>query len=548
LAIKSPRRFKNRHGIYGVRFLVPKHAQAAVGKKEIRISLRTRDPELARRLALHLSLDFEHRLMASRKHPASNPLRIDYTLDFGNGTKVEVKDESDQKLFLGLLEARPDIAESLTRTSELPGSFAASRPESLADVPSPTQIDLMIDEHLDHLRSMEKLELRTIEEKRRAFGHFTDYLAEHHDLQPLGMIHQITGAMFMGFIKDHAKRPGKGDGEETIDSKTLSKITGHLSKLFDYAIAMQALSLNPATGAKRVLVAGRQSKGTNKKKKYSVLQPSELARIFEPASYLEHMNAGDHFWVPLLGLGTGARMGELVTLRVTDVAPDSKSGVWRLSVKDGVAKNDNSIRQVPIPTKIIELGFLDYRAKLEALGSELLFPFPDIEGETWKMDPSKNLSRKFGLYLDILDIKDRRKVFHSLRHNVCTMMGIKRVPMGDAREIVGHMEQEDELDSFELGRSGRSPFGGDVHLDHYTHAADLEEDGIPVMQRFRGHLDSALVYKLDWDKLAVAAAIVLEHVKHPDPGSPRLKSGWHTNAADYRDEMLRRLAGETRSD
>lgn len=542
MAIKSPRRFKSRHGIYGVRFLVPKHAQAAVGKREIRISLRTRDPEIARRLALHLSLDFERRLMASRKQPSSHPLRFDYILDFGNGTKVEVKDEADHQRFKDLLDSRPDIAASLTRTSELPSSFAAPRSESLADVRSPTQIDHLIDHHLDHLNSMEKLEPRTIEEKRRAFGHFTSYLAQNHGLPTNALIHQVTGAMFMGFIKDHAKRPGKSDDKQ-IDPRTISKISGHLSKLFDYAIAMQALETNPASLAKSVLKASLKGSGSSKKTKYAVLQPSELVRIFEPASYLEHMNAGDNFWVPLLGLGTGARLGELVTLRVDDVTADSKSGVWTLRVKDGVAKNDNSIRQIPIPTKLIELGFLDYRAKLEALGSELLFPFPDIEGETWKMDPSKNVSRKFGFYLDALDIKDRLKVFHSLRHNVITMMGIKRVPLGDAKEIVGHLGQDGELDSFELARAGRSPFGGDVHLDHYTHAAELEEDGIPVMQRFRGHLDSALaVYKLDWDKLTVAAKIVLDHVKRPDPASPRLKSGWHTNAADYRDGMLRKLA------
>lgn len=542
MAIKAPRRFRSRHGIYGVRFIVPKRARVAVGKREIRVSLRTRDPELARQLALQLSLEFERNLrMASRKSSSPDASRVDWTMTFPNGATLEVKDAADQERANQFLRANPSFAQALTQaTTGAPAVPAAAEP--LTPVPVPTQLDEVINQHLLQEETVARLTPRTIEEKRRAIGHFTAYLADKHELQPWAFVHQVTGAMVMGFIQTHAQRDGKRADGGALDAQTLTKIVGHLTKMFDHAIALQALTLNPCTVAMPVLKPSlkRASRGRNS---YKPFQATEVVKIFDPAPYLAQMNAGDYFWVPLLGLGTGARLGELVTMRVSSVSRDARSEVWTIAVTEESAKNLNSIRLVPLPQRLIDIGFIDYWKKVQSLGSEFLFPFPDIEGRTWKLDPSKNVSRAFGAYLDTLgELKDPRKVFHSLRHTVCTKLSIKGVPLGDAKQIVGHMAQE-ELSYFGGGTGTSSGArGGDVHLDSYTHAGELEVGGVPVMRRFQGHLDKALDYPLPWDKLAAAARIVLDHVKRPSPDSPRFDSGWHTNAAAYRASMLELLA------
>ncbi|MDC5854525.1 hypothetical protein [Vibrio europaeus] len=68
-----------------------------------------------------------------------------------------------------------------------------------------------------------------------------------------------------------------------------------------------------------------------------------------------------HFWLPLLGLYTGARIGELSQIYSDDVV--EVDGVWCLDIKNEGkrrTKNVASVRLIPIHSKLIELGFIDF--------------------------------------------------------------------------------------------------------------------------------------------------------------------------------------------
>ncbi len=90
-------------------------------------------------------------------------------------------------------------------------------------------------------------------------------------------------------------------------------------------------------------------------------------------------------WLPLIGLLTGARLGEIAQLGIDDIWQND-SGVWLFDITDGAdqdddaspakkrLKNSNARRQIPVHPKLIELGLLDWHKQLQQHGYKRLFP------------------------------------------------------------------------------------------------------------------------------------------------------------------------------
>ncbi len=279
---------------------------------------------------------------------------------------------------------------------------------------------------------------------------------------------------------------------------------------------------------------------------YNVFDDSDLEAIFDISRYLKKNNAADDFWAPLIGMYTGARLGEIVTLRVDDFERDSESGVFVMKIAKmktkgrKKAKNVNSRRRVPLPSALLSLGLMDYVDHVRALGATMLFPHRKPNA-TRDADPSKHVSRVFGEHLDDVGISDPDKVFHSFRRTVITRMHVKGVPVGDGELIVGHAAQDiHERMSSSGGRSaGHRP---SIHLGTYVDAAGYEEPGIKLMLRLKLHLDAALTYPIDATRLGIAARIVREHLTATgEEGQAVFKSGWHTNNKAYDEKMVSQL-------
>ena len=124
----------------------------------------------------------------------------------------------------------------------------------------------------------------------------------------------------------------------------------------------------------------------------------------------------DHeYFLPLLGLYTGARLEEIGQSLVKDIKQER--GVHYLDINgDGPGKQlktRSSWRKVPLHPKLVELGFLDYVQDLRERGQERLFPKlrRGSKGQ-W----TSSFSKRFGRILDQVGIADSRKGFHSFRH------------------------------------------------------------------------------------------------------------------------------------
>lgn len=85
-----------------------------------------------------------------------------------------------------------------------------------------------------------------------------------------------------------------------------------------------------------------------------------------------HWKAGGAaaYWVPLIGLYTGARIGELCQLRVEDIERDNTGAFIKISEEapGATVKTEAGLRSVPVHSELVRLGFLDYVADMQKAG------------------------------------------------------------------------------------------------------------------------------------------------------------------------------------
>jgi integrase len=155
------------------------------------------------------------------------------------------------------------------------------------------------------------------------------------------------------------------------------------------------------------------------------------------------------FWLPILGLYTGARLGELVQLHIRDVHFDEP--IPHISIdeqNEGVVggaprkhvKSAAGIRKVPLHPDIIELGFTQFieaRRKSAGNPSKRLFPeFPyGADGQA-----STVASKWFGRFMSSVGLTDPMLVFHSLRHNAEDAFRDAEKPQYVIDRILGHSD------------------------------------------------------------------------------------------------------------
>lgn len=178
--------------------------------------------------------------------------------------------------------------------------------------------------------------------------------------------------------------------------------------------------------------------------------PSEIAKIFgSPVFQSERVpetKAGTirtfqpfHYWLPLMGLFTGARIGELTQLHLEDVKRIDE--VWVIDInkksEDKSLKNVWSARLVPLHPKLIELGFVVWCQNLAEAGYTRVFP--ELSWNTtnrYSKEPVRVMSY---LLQNAGMARDGTKVFHSFRHGVNNELQ-KRSAMPDImrKRVMGH--------------------------------------------------------------------------------------------------------------
>lgn len=188
----------------------------------------------------------------------------------------------------------------------------------------------------------------------------------------------------------------------------------------------------------------------------------DLEKLFNSDAYIKgrHKQAS-HFWVPLIGIYTGARLNEICQLQVKDVYLEKETNRWVFDINEDKQSDPNKslkkpyhARLVPIHKKLIELGFLEYldsQKKQKRLFSDL--PFVSSNNKY-----GDKLQRWFNrTYLKNCSITALNTSFHSLRHTVITHLvndknidpnkiaiGFGQTPVGGVTQTVYTKRQSSE--------------------------------------------------------------------------------------------------------
>lgn len=151
------------------------------------------------------------------------------------------------------------------------------------------------------------------------------------------------------------------------------------------------------------------------------------------------------YWVPLIALYSGARLGEICQLSIQDVRQKGKYWIFHITREDtdGIdeektTKTEGSQRIVPIHNELIRLGFLGYLAEMRNAGELKLFP----ELKRDKRGFFGGASKFFNNYFRAIGVKcDAKHNFHSLRHSVADALRLADYVDEQFAPLLGHTKK-----------------------------------------------------------------------------------------------------------
>ena len=273
-------------------------------------------------------------------------------------------------------------------------------------------------------------------------------------------------------------------GSDTVSAETINKNMSFMTGLFSYAVDLEYIGTNPASNMKEV---NRQPS----RDKVGVFTPEDITRIFTSPDL-----GKDHpyqFWVPVLGLFTGARREELCSLYGCDIK--NEGGVWYLDINED--KPDKRIkthqgRKVPLHSFVVDLGFIEYCR---------------VPGRIFPELTNKNRDRKYGHYFGkwfngklLAGIKPTEaapnKTFHSFRHTLITQLINQGLPEPMIKAVVGHDQGGGvTMDTYFKGFTIKVLY--DEVISKIDHGIDLEHlkrhkhtNGYIIAKKAEGHYEN----------------------------------------------------------
>jgi len=220
---------------------------------------------------------------------------------------------------------------------------------------------------------------------------------------------------------------------KTITSTTYNNYVKYLSALYSWAEQEGYCEGNPFDG----LRVKQTVKASDQRSRFS---DEDLKGLFDPAVYATKYGDKQYqYWLPLLGLYTGARMGELCQLYLDDIV--RVDGIDCIHVRaerdDQSLKKATTERLIPIHSRLKDKGFLIYVAQRKALGDARLFPELSFHKRNgYSAIPSKWFAR----YRDKLGLKGglKKKDFHSFRHTVADHLKQQGLSESLVGGLLGH--------------------------------------------------------------------------------------------------------------
>lgn len=360
-----------------------------------------------------------------------------------NGYAVQKDSPTFRQVAFALLKAQQQTTALLERRQQ---GEVVDTPAASEAVPASTSIDggtireLIADYMADPSRSRSKSTIKTYRTVFRALeeliGPDTELEAVHRRhceriRDVLSNLPPNATKRFPGMTLSEIATAAKAEGLTPIKPKTVNSYLSNLSSLFRWAMREWRIERNPAEG----LQVFDPVEDVDRRKSFTTAQ---LQTIFSAPLYTgckddeggyatpgPNVIRRGRFWVPLLSLWTGMRLGECCQLRTDDVREEQ--GVLCIFIHDTAepgedesdrrrVKTASGRRFVPVHPELIRIGFPAFVAAQQTNGHARLFPEiePDSQGSL-----SGTFSKWFNdrrRFLGKVGLSGQNVSFHSFRH------------------------------------------------------------------------------------------------------------------------------------
>jgi len=478
------------HGVWYFRIAVPSELRGIIGCREIKKSLKTTDRKKAQRLAIiygaQISEFFERLRMSNGKRIIPFSEFKVRGIDLANGTVEEI--ETDGTL------------EDAHAANEFISSLQTTLQRRRTSGPTREELEAMLDERLKTLQTSAAPSIQSSWTLRELFDRFikhkqtatkngkskkkkgwsvstatdrasllnTIYRILDDDVQ----IHRFTEDDADAYLEILCELPTnltkqkdfaglsieqviKKNTGATLKDLTIRKYLGLVSEAFDYAVQKKQLTENVFSTINEEFLVQDKAETT-------IFEPSEIDQLSNSdfsTDYLSRQDRAYLRWVILIGLYTGARLGEIIALGIDDVREED--GIWFFDIKQEAkigrfVKTRAGIRKTPVHQDLIEQhGLLDYvenRRKTCSSKSRLIDAPVYTHKKTQLPSWSHYASKHFSTLRDKTGLDGRGLKFHSLRGTLSTALMREEVSREMIKAIIGHSDKSDTLGAHYLGK------------------------------------------------------------------------------------------------
>lgn len=226
-----------------------------------------------------------------------------------------------------------------------------------------------------------------------------------------------------------AAKPGRGG--QRLSAGSVNKLLAGVGRLFAFARDQGwHVQPNAVTGMKLPKGKAREQRLPFTEEELRAL----FGKEFEAATLGDSQPA--RYWVPLIAAFSGARLEEVAQLRCQDFAVEDGVQVFQVRSGEGRrVKNASSERSVPVHPKLVALGLLDFVQRRRAGTTAELFPELKSKALNGKGDA---VSKWFTRWRKSVGVTDSKKTFHSLRHTVQNRLAQVGVEERLIADLVGH--------------------------------------------------------------------------------------------------------------
>jgi integrase len=319
------------------------------------------------------------------------------------------------------------------------------------------KLQFIVTAHLDEIKP--NLTKRSFNEQRDCLHYLIDWLGKDYPITKIdNEIAQQAKKHLRGtplgrnkgkLTRDHSLLEQiaitKEHRLDTLSSASVNKYLTYFDGLFKWSQSNRYLDENPFTGIR--------VKDNKKGNRRDMFKKDEVALILEElaANKSGKIKNKSQYWGTLIAIYTGARRNEICALLADDIKQDKDTGIWYFDITDEEeegkdVKTDAANRVVPIHSRLIDLGILDFLEESHRMKhvikhkngytARFLYDLNYTEHQKWGRKLGQFVNDRLLQYLDI-HVKNK-KTLHSLRHSFITNLSAAKVESPTIKSMVGH--------------------------------------------------------------------------------------------------------------